>query len=269
MPRCPQSPDRPPPVRPCWLYNTGRRTPVHPCDTACRTANRSDSQAIPSLWPVTPPALPGFDGRTGPVRHPQQPGPTLAGLRLDAFVRHLRTSRVAHPLCTRVPPSLSRRTDRLHPSLTSPAVPAFPQVPTGSASAAPFSGPAQRSLLVAARVLAKSPSGDLLHRRLRSLRYLHDRSDCYRLERQSAGWVYLPLRGRTFSRRTELQARSLRAGRRPRFGPRCRTDILFRTTYSWRYRFGHRARAYQSPNTRRAGRAACSHRGARSQSERH
>ena len=54
-PQCPQSLGRPPPVRHGWLYNTGRHTPTHPCDTLCRAANRSDSQAIPSLWPVTPP----------------------------------------------------------------------------------------------------------------------------------------------------------------------------------------------------------------------
>jgi hypothetical protein len=68
----------------------------------------------------------------------------------------LRTSRVAHSLYTRVPPSLSRRTDRLRSSLASPAIPAFPRAPAGSASASSFSGPAQRSLLVAAHLFAES-----------------------------------------------------------------------------------------------------------------
>src|SRR5271156_4374482 len=40
------------PVRaPC---STDTRTPIHPCDTACRTADKSDSQAPPSLSPATP-----------------------------------------------------------------------------------------------------------------------------------------------------------------------------------------------------------------------
>ena len=53
-------------------------------------------------------------------------------------------------------------------------------------------------------VFAESPLGDPLLRRLRSLRYLHNCSNGYRLKRPSAGWVYLPLRERTFSRRTQL-----------------------------------------------------------------
>jgi hypothetical protein len=102
-------------------------------------------------------------------------------------------------LCTRVPPSLPRRNDRLHPPLASPAMPAFPWFLSGSASALNFSGPAQRSLLVAARVFAKSPS-DPLHRRLQPSCYLHDCSDCYRLERQLPGgatphWEIAPFHG--------------------------------------------------------------------------
>jgi len=61
-------------------------------------------------------------------------------------------------LCTRVLPSISRRNDRLRLSLASPAMTAFPRYPTESASALLFSGSAQRSLLVAARVLARSPT---------------------------------------------------------------------------------------------------------------
>ena len=93
----------------------------------------------------------------GPVRHPQQPSPTLAGLRLGAIAHHWGLPVLRRSPFTRVPPSLPRRTDRLRLSLASPAIPAFPRVPTGSASAASFSGPAQRSLLVAARVFAESP----------------------------------------------------------------------------------------------------------------
>jgi hypothetical protein len=101
-------------------------------------------------------------------------------------------------LCTRVPPSLPRRNDRLHPPLASPAIPAFPWFLSGSASALNFSGPAQRSLLVAARVFAKSPS-DPLHRRLQPSCYLHDCSDCYRLERQLPGGTTPTGRSRLFT----------------------------------------------------------------------
>ena len=54
------------------------------------------------------------------------------------------------------------------------------------------------------------PLGDPLLRRLRSRRYLHNRSNGYRLKRPSAGWVCLPLSARTFPRRTELESRGLR-----------------------------------------------------------
>src|ERR1019366_428115 len=53
--RCPQSPARPLPVRQHWLDNTGTRTRLRPCDTTCRTKDKTDSQALPSLSPATPP----------------------------------------------------------------------------------------------------------------------------------------------------------------------------------------------------------------------
>jgi len=56
---------------------------------------------------------------------------------------------------------------------------------------------------VTACTLAKSPGGDPLHRRLRRIRYLRRRSDCYRLERPVAGRELHPLKNRTFARRTE------------------------------------------------------------------
>src|SRR5271168_4828436 len=45
--------------------------------------------------------------------------------------------------------------------------------------------------------------GDPLHRRLRWLRLLHHRSDCYRLERPAAGWVSHPLEIAAFARLTK------------------------------------------------------------------
>src|SRR5450631_3910113 len=52
---------------------------------------------------------------------------------------------------------------------------------------------------VAARTLARSPIRDLLHRRLQPLRYLHDCSGCFRLERSPGGacthWKAPPCHG--------------------------------------------------------------------------
>ena len=59
--------------------------------------------------------------------------------------------------CPHVPPSIPRRSVRLRLPLATPDVSAFPSLPTGSASALLFSESAQRSLLVAARVVAKPP----------------------------------------------------------------------------------------------------------------
>lgn len=55
---------------------------------------------------------------------------------------------------------------------------------------------------VRACILAEPPTGPL-HRRLQPFRYLHDCSDCYRLERQLAGWDSHPLEDRAFARHTE------------------------------------------------------------------
>jgi hypothetical protein len=45
--------------------------------------------------------------------------------------------------------------------------------------------------------------GDPFHRRLRQYRYLHYRSDCYRLERSLAGWELHPLKIGALARRTK------------------------------------------------------------------
>jgi hypothetical protein len=68
----------------------------------------------------------------------------------------------------------------------------LPRFNVGSASTSPFSGPAQRSLHVAARMLAESPTRPST---LQPFRHLHDCSDCYRLERKLLG-------NRAFTRRT-------------------------------------------------------------------
>ena len=74
----------------------------------------------------------------------------------------------------------------MHVSFAFPSDTGLPRNSGGSAPASPFPRPAQRSLLVTACMLAKSLT-DPLHWKLQPLRYLHDRSDCYRLERQLPG----------------------------------------------------------------------------------
>jgi hypothetical protein len=75
----------------------------------------------------------------------------------------------------------------------------------GSASTSRLSRPAQRSLALRP---AYSPSHfhDPLHRRLQPFRYLHNCSDCYRLERKLPGgictrWKTVPLHGAHDKRR--------------------------------------------------------------------
>jgi len=56
---------------------------------------------------------------------------------------------------------------------------------------------------VTACTLAESPEATLYTGVLQPLRYLHDSSDCYRLERPVAGWESHPLKICALSRRTE------------------------------------------------------------------
>jgi hypothetical protein len=61
----------------------------------------------------------------------------------------------------------------------------LPQTGAGAATTLDFSRPAQRSLAGTACQLAASPKASHLSRRLRRFRFLHRRSDSYRLERPS------------------------------------------------------------------------------------
>ena len=78
---------------------------------------------------------------------------------------------------------------------------AFPELWAGRLPQLVVSRPAQRSLAFRP---ACSPSHlrDPLHQRLRRIRYLLRRSDCYRVERLVPGWESHPLRIAGFSRRT-------------------------------------------------------------------
>src|SRR6266481_6493877 len=113
--RCPQSPVRPRPVRPCWSGTGHRHVPGCLHGSSCRTGHRSDSQLLPSLSRVTPSAAsehvsellgypisrsftaccvclePRLLPSTGitrlqrycePLRHPSAPGLSLTGVRL-------------------------------------------------------------------------------------------------------------------------------------------------------------------------------------------
>ena len=138
----------------------------------------------------------------GPLRHPLQPSLSLAGVWLDVRPVRNRGLPVLHrSSCADMPSPISRRTARVRSSLASPTMAAFPEILIGSASALVFSGPAQRSLTLWP-ANSRIAQGDPLHRRLQPLRYLHDCSDCYRLERQLPGGSDPPLEDRALARRT-------------------------------------------------------------------
>jgi hypothetical protein len=79
----------------------------------------------------------------------------------------------------------------------------LPHTFAGSAPTLPISRPARRSLTLRP-VCSRSRRSDPFHRRLRQYRYLHCRSDCYRLERPLAGWELHPLKIDAFARRTKV-----------------------------------------------------------------
>jgi hypothetical protein len=100
----------------------------------------------------------------------------------------------------------------------------------GSASTSRLSRPAQRSLALRP---AYSPSHfhDPLHRRLQPFRYLHNCSDCYRLERKLPGgictrWKTVPLHGAHDKGRYRQQPKStaLETFKRSHLRPRSRVD---------------------------------------------
>ena len=146
-----------------------------------------------------------------PLRHPSQPGLSLASCQLIHTAITAGTSRVAHgPLC-------------LHAVATTPAGRmefvrsndsirfGLPSNRGGSAPALTVSGPAQRSLTLRP---ARSPSRlcDSLHQRLQQSRCLHCCSDCYRVERTSSRAGIPPLWTSAFSRRTRVRRLSRLSG---------------------------------------------------------
>jgi hypothetical protein len=105
------------------------------------------------------------------------------------------------------------------------AIAAFPTTEMGRLPHHPFRGLLSVHFVTVCN-LAESLN-DPLHRRLRRSRHLLRLYDCYRLERALAGWDYLPLRNRAFTRRTLFKGispskRVKRAHMLRRSRPRCR-----------------------------------------------
>ena len=162
-----------------------------------RSFGRSPGTEVPSLHRRYPAST---VLRASPT--PPRPGLSLAGVRLADTRHRLEVSRVASISFCRhavaITPAGPRRgigrspdSPRRRPS------PSF----AGSAPAFAFSRPARRSLTLRP-ACSRSRYNDPFHRRLRQVRYLLCRSDCYRLERPVAGWELHPLKNDTFSRRT-------------------------------------------------------------------
>jgi hypothetical protein len=135
-----------------------------------------------------------------PLRHPVTPGLSLAGCRLILMLDHV----MGFPCCIdvpliRMPSPISRRNARVLLSLASPDMAAFPEISVGSASASPFSRPAQRSLTLRPAYSPSHPTDDPYTRGFNRLS-LCGCSDCYRLERQLPGgirthWDAVPFHG--------------------------------------------------------------------------
>ena len=137
--------------------------------------------------PFPPPALHQPHRSYGPVRHPQQPGHTLAGLRLSALPPTTEDFPCrALPLHTRaavtIPADWPVAFIARFPSHTSLPPSSYRVGIRGSV----FGTCSTFTTRCSPRV-RRITHGDPLLRRLRSLRYLHDRSNGYRLERQLPG----------------------------------------------------------------------------------
>ncbi len=122
----------------------------------------------------------------GPLRHPRRPDLALAGYGLGSTPPH----RWGFPCCTRSPcasmPSPLPRRDRWVLRSSRPATAAFPESQAGRLPYCLFRGllGVHSRYGLHARQVAQ---GDPLHRRLRLLRHLHNRPDCYGQERQLPG----------------------------------------------------------------------------------
>src|SRR6202047_2434644 len=235
MLRCPQNPGRRRRARPCWSGTGRKHAPRCRRGGSCRTGRRSDSRPPPSLSRVTPsaasehfsdllgcpisrslttscvglelrplpsPGITRLQRYYRPLRHPSAPGLSLTGVRLIipdhalglAWWRALSL----FTCCRQYPGAAAGR----NPRSSHPAVAAFPDSAVGSACTSTFSRLARRSL-------ALRPAHSRGHqvvtaiRRLQPFRYLHDCSDCFRLERNRRGGLAPTGRRRLFTAHAE------------------------------------------------------------------
>ena len=182
------------------LFDPCRR-PRRNASIACRSLLPAP---FPDQWSFPPPALPGLIGTTTPSATPRG---RLRASRHNRWPAPLRqpppgASRVAHGPSTRMPSPLPRRNRWVRTSFSFPNGGGLPRISGGSASALPFSRPAQRSLLVTACALAESLTDPFTSEA--SSASLPPRT--FRLLPAGttlAGWDLHPLRPCTFARRTE------------------------------------------------------------------
>src|SRR6202023_200238 len=195
---------------------TGRRhAPEWRRGLYCRTGRRSDSRPPPSLSRVTPsaasehfsellgcpisrslttscvglelrplpsPGITRLQRYYRPLRHPSAPGLSLTGVRL-IIPDHALGLPVLRALslctcCRQYPGAAAGR----NPRSSHPAVSAFPDSAVESACTSTFSRFARRSLVLRPAHSRGHPVVTAI-RRLQPFRYLHDCSDCFRLER--------------------------------------------------------------------------------------
>jgi hypothetical protein len=120
-----------------------------------------------------------------PLRHPSQPGRSLASCQLIHTAITAGTSRVAYgPLCLHAVANTPAGLMEFVRSYDSTNF-GLPRNRGGSAPALVFSRPAPR-LLTLRPACSPSRLCDPLHRRLQPFRCLHSCSDCYRVERTTS-----------------------------------------------------------------------------------
>jgi len=144
--------------------------------------------------------------------HPKRPGPTLTSCRL---IRTAITAGVSRVTCAFLrmhvvtnSPASSMEAVRSYSSISG----GLPHLHGGSAPALGVSGPARCSLTLQP-ACSRSRFNGSLHRRLRRLRYLCRRFDCYRVERTSSRAGLNPAeKHRLFTAHAQRFPRSIRPG---------------------------------------------------------
>jgi hypothetical protein len=184
--------------------------------------------------PFPPPALPGFAGTAGlsatqaarPVPHGRPVeghAPSPHGFPVLRSISVYRHAVVNTPVARW---ALIARGTAYSNRFPVPSGGGLPHILARSATTLDFSRPAQRSLAITACRLAESPKRPVCLERLRRFRYLHRRSDSYRLERPSCRVGIAPTEDQHLTRFTAHEygvPGTRNAGtRRPRWRPRNR-----------------------------------------------